>query len=77
MQWQSERTLNKTKNMTEYLDWQLVNFGVIFVTIALLLNLLMAGMCALFYFCWSKVFWNNEEKTKCQPLLLKKDIEAA
>ena len=63
--------------MTEYLDWQLVNFGVIFVTIALLLNLLVAGMCALFYFCLSKILWNHEEKTKCQPLLLKKDLEAA
>ena len=67
--------------MTEYLNWVLL-------TLALLVNFSMIGICAIFYFCWSKVFWRekrifpitekmNIEKTKDQPPLLKKDLEAA
>ena len=67
--------------MTEYLDWVLL-------TLALVINFSMIGICAIFYFCWSKVFWREKrffstpekmdiEKTKDQPSLLKKDLEAA
>ena len=67
--------------MAEYLD-------VVLLTLALLVNLTMIGICAIFYFCWSKVFWRekrifpitekmNIEKTNDQPSLLKKDLEAA
>ena len=70
--------------MVDYFDWQMVKYGIIFLTIALFLHLMMAGIYALFYLCCSKEFWNEEktigcssEKTKCQPLLLKKDLEAA
>ena len=72
--------------MTEYLYWVLLT--------ALLVNFSMIGICGIFYFCWSKVFWRekrifpgnnrnpitekmNIEKTKDQPSLLKKDLEAA
>ena len=67
--------------MAEYLD-------VVLLTLALLVNLTMIGICAIFYFCWSKVFWREKRriiplektdiaKTKYQPSLLKIDLEAA
>ena len=67
--------------MAEYLD-------VVLLTLALLVNFTIIGIGAIFYFCWSKVFWRekrifpitkkmNIEKTKDQPPLLKKDLEAA
>ena len=67
--------------MAEYLDWVLLS-------LALVVNFTMIGICAIFYFCWSKVFWREKrsfatpektdiEKTKYQPSLLKKDLEAA
>ena len=67
--------------MAEYLD-------VVLLTLALLVNFTIIGIGAIFYFCWSKVFWRekrifpitekmNVEKTKDQPPLLKKDVEAA
>ena len=66
--------------MAEYLD-------VVLLTLALLVNFTIIGIGAIFYFCWSKVFWRekrifpitekmNVEKTKDQPPLLKKDVEA-
>ena len=56
--------------------------------LALVVNFTMIGICAIFYFCWSKVFWREKrnfatpekkdiEKTKYQPSLLKIDLEAA
>ena len=67
--------------MAEYFDW-------IVLTLSLLVNFTMIGICAIFYFCWSKLFWREKrifptsekmdiEKTKDQPPLLKKDLEAA
>ena len=67
--------------MAEYLD-------VVLLTLALLVNFTIIGIGAIFYFCWSKVFWREKrifptsekidiEKTKDQPPLLKKDVEAA
>ena len=67
--------------MAEYLDWVLLS-------LALVVNFAMIGICAFFYFCWSKVFWREKrssakpektdiEKTKYQPSLLKIDLEAA
>ena len=67
--------------MAEYLD-------CVLLTLALLVNIIMIGICAIFYFCWSKVFWRKKrlfatpekmeiQKTKDQPSLLKKDLEAA
>ena len=67
--------------MAEYLDWVLLG-------LALVVNFVMIGICAIFYFCWSKLFWREKrifptseqmdiEKTKNQPPLLKKDLEAA
>ena len=67
--------------MAEYLD-------VVLLTLALLVNFTIIGIGAIFYFCWSKLFWREKrifptsekmdiEKTKDQPPLLKKDLEAA
>ena len=67
--------------MTEYLD-------VVLFTFALLVNFTMIGICAIFYFCWAKVFWREKcsfatpektdiKKPKYQPSLLKKDLESA
>ena len=67
--------------MAEYLDWALLS-------LALVVNFAMIGICAFFYFCWSKIFWREKrnfaiaekkdiEKTKYQPSLLKIDLEAA
>ena len=73
--------IRKNSKMAEYLDWVLLS-------LALVVNFAMVGICAFFYFCWSKVFWREKrssakpektdiEKTKYQPSLLKIDLEAA
>ena len=73
--------IRKNSKMTEYLDWVLLS-------LALVVNFAMIGICAIFYFCWSKVFWREKRrivplektdivKTKYQPSLLKIDLEAA
>ena len=73
--------IRKNSKMAEYLDWVLLG-------LALVVNFVMIGICAIFYFCWSKVFWIEKrnfsthekkdiEKTKYQPSLLKIDLEAA
>ena len=68
--------IRKISKMAEYLD-------CVLLTLALLVNFIMIGICAIFYLCWSKVFWREKhsfptpEKTKYQPSLLKKDLEAA
>ena len=67
--------------MAEYFDW-------IVLTLSLLVNFTMIGICVILYFCWSKIFWREKrifptsekmdiEKTIDQPPLLKKDLEAA
>ena len=67
------------RKMTAYLDWRFI--GGLF-TLALFFNLIMIGIYSLFFFCWSKLFWKEasccpSSKTRCQPSLIKKDLEAS
>ena len=51
--------------MAEYLDWVLL-------TLALIVNFTMIGICAIFYFCWPAIFWR---KKRGYPIPEKTDIE--
>ena len=57
--------IRKNSKMAEYLDWVLL-------TLALVVNFTMIGICAIFYFCWSKVFWREK---RGYPTPEKTDIE--
>ena len=60
-----KQTLEKNSKMAEYLEWVLL-------TLALVVNFTMIGICAIFYFCWSKVFWREK---RGYPTPEKTDIE--